>query len=219
MSESADETQLWMVPYADLMSMLVILFMALFGYAYATKTPEMERTLASMELSLDTKNQSQARARLQEAELALELRNELATLGLQDIGLLVSAKRVKLTFPAPVLFDEGSAALAPQAAPLLDSVARLLAAAPNPILVEGHTDNVPIAGGRYRTNWELSAARAFSVVEHLIRRGVDSRRFSARGYAEHRPAADNATAEGRRANRRIEISLLRRGEAEVEEKP
>lgn len=214
---SGDDTQLWMVPYADLMSMLVILFMAMFGYAYSTKSAEVERTLTNMQLSLTTPDKAPARVkeRLQEAELALTLQDQMGQLGLSDMGLNVTSKRIRLTLPAPALFAEGSERLDPKILPALDAVAAFLASTRHPIVVEGHTDNVPIAGGRYRTNWELSAARAYSVVEKLTAQGLPPSRFSLRGFAEHRPVAPNETAEGRALNRRIEITLLRREDEEV----
>jgi chemotaxis protein MotB len=74
--------------------------------------------------------------------------------------------------------------------------------------VEGHTDNIPIGGGKYPSNWELSAARASAVVRALISRaGMDPTRMSAIGYGEFRPIADNSTVEGRKANRRIDIMI------------
>ncbi|MBI5202169.1 MAG: flagellar motor protein MotB [Elusimicrobia bacterium] len=215
MSAAQDDTQLWMVPYADLMSMLVILFMSLFGYAYQNGSPQMERTLSKLQLEMGSKEQVKVRERLKEAELAIDLKEQMGKLGLSDIGLQVTSKRVRLTLPAPVLFSEGSEKLGGQAMPVLEAVAKYLSQSREPVLIEGHTDNVPIAGGRYRSNWELSAARAYSVVDRFIALGVPASRFSLRGYAEHRPVADNSTPDGRRANRRIEISLLRREEAEV----
>jgi chemotaxis protein MotB len=74
--------------------------------------------------------------------------------------------------------------------------------------VEGHTDNIPIAGGRYPSNWELSSARASAVVRALVdRAGMDPKRMTAVGYGEYRPIADNKTVEGRKANRRIDIMI------------
>ena len=88
-------------------------------------------------------------------------------------------------------------------------MARLFSEVSNPVLVEGHSDNLPIVGGGYRSNWELSAARSFSVIKFLISQDMDPQRFHARGYGEYRPLAANDTREGRKRNRRIEISLIR----------
>ena len=202
-----DLTQLWMVPYADLMSTLVLLFMSLFAMSYAERPPEYDRALARIEIELS--DDVQARERLKETELAVKIKVELDRLALRDFGVQVSSRRVRLTLPSPVLFAEGSARLAPDAARVMTPLARLFAECRNPVLVEGHTDDVRIVGGRLRTNWELSAARSFSVIEFLIGRGLTPTRFQARGYGEHRPTASNLTPEGRRQNRRIEISLIR----------
>lgn len=80
---------------------------------------------------------------------------------------------------------------------------------PNDIVVEGHTDPVPIKRGRYHTNWELSMARAYSVLEYMEQLGVDRKKLAGIGYGDNRPLHDNATAEGRAKNRRIEISLMK----------
>ena len=205
-----DLTQLWMVPYADLMSTLVLLFMSLFAMSYAERPPEYDRALARIEQELSGGAQApQAVERLKETELAVKIKAELDRLALSEFGVQVTSRRVRLTLPSPVLFAEGSTSLAPDAARVLTPLARLFAECQNPVLIEGHTDDVRIVGGRFRTNWELSAARSFSVIEFLIGRGLKPARFQARGYGEHRPAASNLTPEGRRQNRRIEISLIR----------
>ncbi|MEK7383453.1 MAG: flagellar motor protein MotB, partial [Elusimicrobiota bacterium] len=147
-----DLTQLWMVPYADLMSVLVLLFMSLFAMSYAKRPPEYDRALASIEAELS--DGAQAQERLQETELAVKIKLELDRLALRDFGVQVNSRRVRLTLPSPVLFTEGSAHLSPDAARVLAPLARLFAQCPNPVLVEGHTDDVRIVGGHLRTNWE-----------------------------------------------------------------
>ena len=107
-----------------------------------------------------------------------------------------------------ILFASGEAELQPSAYPVLRQLARELRDLPNHIDVEGHTDNLPIRNEVFRSNWELSAARAASVVHLLTREGVDPSRLSAIGYGEFRPIADNRTPEGRRRNRRVAIIIL-----------
>jgi chemotaxis protein MotB len=108
-----------------------------------------------------------------------------------------------------VLFDSGQAILKPQADPILSKVSNLLGlAGKHDVMVEGHTDNVPIHG-QYPTNWELSTARASTVVRYLIGHGAVKMRMAASGYAALHPIADNASASGRSRNRRVEIVLLR----------
>jgi chemotaxis protein MotB len=112
-----------------------------------------------------------------------------------------------------VLFDSGAAELKPEATPVLSKVAEIVAReGKHQVMVEGHTDPVPIHGSLFPTNWELSTARASRVVRFLIGGGVARRRLSAAGYASLHPIANNATAAGRSRNRRVEIVLLRSGQ-------
>ncbi|MGB2710468.1 MAG: flagellar motor protein MotB, partial [Conexibacter sp.] len=109
-----------------------------------------------------------------------------------------------------VLFDSGLADIKPQGLPLLGEVGTLLAVdRRHPVLVEGHTDDVPIATSRFASNWELSTARSTQVVRFLIGRGVPAKRFGAAGYADLHPLASNATSTGRARNRRVEVVLQR----------
>ena len=113
-----------------------------------------------------------------------------------------------------VLFDSGQAVLKPRAHGILDKVAGLLSREKtHPIQVEGHTDDIPIRNSVYPTNWELSTARASSVVRYLISQGLDARRLGAAGYAQLHPIAPNTTGAGRQRNRRVEIVLLRVNDA------
>jgi chemotaxis protein MotB len=109
-----------------------------------------------------------------------------------------------------VLFDSGQAVLKPQSGPLLTQVAHLVRLAPgHDVMVEGHTDSVPIRGSLYPTNWELSTARASRVVRALVDHGSRTIRMGASGYAALHPIASNTTPAGRSRNRRVEIVLLR----------
>jgi chemotaxis protein MotB len=113
-----------------------------------------------------------------------------------------------------VVFDPGQAFLKPAARPLLGQVAKALNLdKTHPIMVEGHTDNVPISGSQFPSNWELSTARASVVVRFMISAGIDKYRLGAAGYANLYPVASNSTASGRSKNRRVEIVLLRQDQA------
>ncbi len=108
-----------------------------------------------------------------------------------------------------LLFSSGSATLESHGQPLLTEIAALLNVDHvHPIAVEGNTDNVPISG-TFPSNWELSTARASSVVRFLLSKGVDPQRLSAIGYADQHPIATNSTPAGRALNRRVEIVLQR----------
>jgi chemotaxis protein MotB len=109
-----------------------------------------------------------------------------------------------------VLFDSGEAKVKPAAMPLMEKIAGLLQVdQDHPINVEGHTDNVPIRSSQFPTNWELSTARASSVVRLLIADNAPAARLGAVGYAQLHPIASNGSAAGRSRNRRVEIVLLR----------
>ena len=109
-----------------------------------------------------------------------------------------------------LLFSSGQATLSPRATALLDEVGSLLNIdQTHPIDVEGNTDNVPIQSSSFPSNWELSTARASTVVRFLIARGVSPHRLSATGDADQHPLASDATAAGRARNRRVEIVLRR----------
>lgn len=114
-----------------------------------------------------------------------------------------------------VLFESGSAALKPEATPLLSEISHLVNLdRSHPIAVEGNTDDVPISTTEFPSNWELSVARATGVVRFMIGHEVAARRLEASGVAGERPIAPNTTAGGRTRNRRVEIALLRGGTPE-----
>ena len=107
-----------------------------------------------------------------------------------------------------ILFASGEANLSNKAIPALDALAATLVKYPNPVRVEGHTDNRPISTRYYPSNWELSAARAASVVHRFARAGLEPTRLSVIGFGENRPAQSNDTVAGRDANRRVVIVIL-----------
>lgn len=129
-----------------------------------------------------------------------------------DAGRLtvsIDRGRMVIQLPQDILFESGSATLGAEGRRTLSEVASVLSELEErSFQVEGHTDDVPIATSRFPSNWELSTARALSVVRLLAERGVPPRNLSGAGYAEFQPVASNATAEGRRRNRRIEIVTL-----------
>ena len=115
---------------------------------------------------------------------------------------------VEVELRTDVLFGSGSASLATPAIAAISQLGDALRASRNPIRVEGHTDNVPIRTSAFASNWELSAARAASVVRILVTRGIDPSRLAVLGLGEFRPAQPNETAAGRGANRRVLLVIL-----------
>ena len=117
-------------------------------------------------------------------------------------------KWVEVEIRTDILFPSGVATLSPAAEQVLQQLAETLKPFPNAIRVEGHTDNRPISTTAFPSNWELSAARAASVVHLFTRAGMDPARLAVIGLGENRPSQSNATAEGRNANRRVLLVIL-----------
>jgi chemotaxis protein MotB len=132
--------------------------------------------------------------------------------GLIDSGQLsvsITRGRLAINLPQDILFESGSATLGRDGRTTLTQVARVLADIPDRTFqIEGHTDNVPIATARFPSNWELSAARALSVVHLLQEQGVAPERVSGAAFGEYQPVSENEAPAGRRLNRRIEIVMV-----------
>ncbi len=121
--------------------------------------------------------------------------------------------RLMLRLSESLLFGPGNAELTPQAKELIDKIAGILLKADKPVRVEGHTDNVPIHNSQFHSNWELSTARASSVIRYMIDNlGFAPERLSASGYGEFRPVAPNDTPEDRAKNRRVEFVVMDKDE-------
>jgi chemotaxis protein MotB len=131
--------------------------------------------------------------------------------GLVKKNLVVVRRKqywIEVEIRTDILFPSGSARLSPTAVEIIRRLADVLARFPNPIRVEGFTDNVPIRTVQFYSNWELSAARAGSVVHVLSDRGVGRDRLAVVGFGEQHPVASNATPQGRNANRRVTVVIL-----------
>jgi len=158
---------------------------------------------------------------LLEKRLAQEIRDKQVRLEMREKGLVI-------TFVADILFNSGKAKIKTEAYPILNKVATVLKEnVPNmKVGIEGHTDNVPIEHSDWKSNWELSSARALSVLHYLINdESISPDRLSAIGYGEYQPVASNDTSADRRLNRRVEVVILppltkvkEAGELEAQEK-
>ena len=158
--------------------------------------------------------QNQAAAQEQEEFQALKRRVDAAAraLGLQKVVQTQIRQRglVVRLLTDGVFFDSGSATLKPAADPILRRVAQVIASEhQHPVVVEGYTDAQPIRSSQYPSNWELSGARASTVVRTFVAGGVTPTRMSVSGYAQQHPIASNATPSGRSHNRRVEIVMTR----------
>ncbi len=119
-----------------------------------------------------------------------------------------SGMKLEVEIRTDILFASGSALINPQAQAILAQLAGILKPFPNTLLIEGHTDNVPIHTAAFASNWELSAARAASVVHLFMEQGVDPRHMSVEGFGEFRPSTDNSTVDGRNRNRRVVLVVM-----------
>jgi chemotaxis protein MotB len=124
-----------------------------------------------------------------------------------DIEVIVNDGSISFRISSEILFGSGRAELEDAGLDVIDRLVPTLAAGGHRIIVEGHTDNLPIQTERFPSNWELSASRASSVVRYLQLAGIESTRLSATGYADTRPLADNGDEQGRASNRRVELIM------------
>jgi chemotaxis protein MotB len=256
-----DSEDRWLLTYADMITLLMALFMVLFSITsvnkskleilsktlqeafsgkvlpggtsirdtgadpQSTKPPAAEPPIPAITPIVGSPKSPSASASVSAAARAKEqedfrrLKEQIDAYardkGLQDKVQTVIAQRglVIRLLTDRVLFDSGAAELKPAATPVLTKVADILRKeGAHQVMVEGHTDNVPIRGSLFPTNWELSTARASRVVRFLIGGGVGQSRLSAGGYAALHPISSNDTAAGRSRNRRVEIVLLRSGQ-------
>ena len=135
-------------------------------------------------------------------ELQAEIKAGEIQISMQQRGLVIS-------FTQAALFPSGEDVIAPRSYAALQKVAEAIGKIPNPVRLEGHTDSVPIKTPRFRSNWELSAARSIALLELLSTRfGLPKERISIAGYADTAPAASNDTEAGRAKNRRVDLVIL-----------
>ncbi len=129
---------------------------------------------------------------------------------LNEVYIIQNEEGLLIRFKDSVLFDSGLSKLKEDGFIVLDKISDKLKDIDNQIRVEGFTDNIPIKTSKYNSNWELSAARAISVVRYFIEnKGIDENRLSFTGWGEYKPIANNNSPEGRAKNRRIEITILK----------
>lgn len=212
----ATENPLWLVVLSDIMTNLMLFFLILYVFNIQPESEAQAMFMSGFDkdkqVSVKEKEADKVLQKFQEEDVAKKLAEELYKAGLKDMAdVQITDKQIKVNIAAPVLFASGKAALSKTSSEVLGAVAKVVVRLPNDIIVEGHTDNVPVKSGDYATNWELSAARADAVVTLMARTyAIPEQRLIAAAYGEHRPAASNATPQGRARNRRIEIIISRK---------
>jgi chemotaxis protein MotB len=226
--DSEEGAPAWVVTFGDLMSLLLCFFVMLLSFS------EMDRNIykeiaGSMAKAFGVQRKIQAFesprgekivardfemqvvATREKEELGRELKKEIET-KFQDLKDLMeielSEHEIVIRLMGETTFDSGRAQIKPQMIPFLNKIASVLKDAKGDIVIAGHTDNVPVTGGEFTSNLQLSAERAVRVAEYLMNREpVDPQKISTTGFGEYRPLASNDTPEGREKNRRVEIIL------------
>jgi chemotaxis protein MotB len=218
-----DRSERWLLTYSDLITLLLIFFIVLYSMS-SVDAKRFEQMSKSLAIAFGSAGRSgvldggrsivpgdnvfKERREMQNTEE--RIRRMIAQKGLEgkvssdltERGLVISVKDT-------VLFPVGGADLTERAAEVIAGVANIVSSLPNAIRVEGHTDTVPIHTGKYPSNWELSTARAISVLRFLIQNGnIAPERLSAAGYGEYKPAVANTSERNRALNRRVDIVLL-----------
>ncbi|MFM1885586.1 MAG: hypothetical protein RL026_743 [Pseudomonadota bacterium] len=219
----------WAIPYGDLVTLLLAFFVVM--YALSTVNEGKYRVLSeSLNAAFRGTPTAPLPVQTGDARMAVPLAvppavpvadasqmQQLADELEVALGELVQSRQVtirrherhmEIDIGTDVLFASGVATLSPSAAPVMAKVATTLRRFDKAVLIEGHTDNQPISTAQFPSNWELSAARAASVVHLLVDNGVDPARLGVSAFSEYRPIRPNDTTEGRGANRRV-VLLIR----------
>jgi chemotaxis protein MotB len=214
----------WMTTYSDMITLVLAFFVLLFSFAVIEEA-KFNEIMSSMRLTFlgaegilegspdpadlpdsffEKDPLSKDTEELMESiETFIQERNLAGTIGVE-----LDERGIILVISDAILFEPARADLLPEARYLLSYVGEMIDDIPNQVLVEGHTDNVPIHTPQFPSNWELSVARAVIVVRYLSERmTVEPHRLAAVGHSEYHPVASNKTAEGRHLNRRVNIII------------
>ncbi|MDF2673270.1 MAG: chemotaxis protein MotB [Clostridiales bacterium] len=231
--EKKEISQGWLTTYSDMMTLILTFFVLLYSFSLVDSS-KFRQLAQSMAIALGGDSQvitnggnigpvpSAENPGVEDntegsglvGEEAQRIYEEVSTyVDENGLNAKVTIKRetrgVLIELQDNILFDSGKAALKQDSTPLLKKISGLLSQFSNEVIVEGHTDNLPINKGYYQSNWELSTDRANKVVRYFIEKeGMDGRRFQAVGLGEYRPIDTNDTPEGRQTNRRVNILIV-----------
>ena len=208
-----EEEEAWLTTYLDMMTLLLVLMIVMLSFAgkraqTAAQGQGQGGATVVAQAGKDGAGLLPAGAGLFPESGAGEGKGKhgLDLDGLGDsIDVVMNDQSVSFRINSELLFNSGGADLGLEGLAVLRQLATVLQKSAHPIVIEGHTDSVPIRSYRYPSNWELSGARAGSVVRYMEANGINSQRLSAVGYSDTRPLGDNETAQGRASNRRVEI--------------
>ncbi len=223
----------WLVSYADFMTLLFALFVVLFASSYKDKaalakvsaavkdgfqdlevfSPDTRAGAGTAKDSPLTPGTARRSAGIDMVELQRKLHKALGKeIERQEIALKMTPEGFVISLHELGFFDSGQARLLPGAADKIKRLAGVLMEYGLDMRVEGHSDDVPIHNAQFNSNWDLSTGRAMAVAMMLLEDNrFDPKRLSIAGYGQYHPAASNATPEGRRANRRVDIVVVSGG--------
>ena len=211
----------WVMTYGDMMTLLLTFFVLIVSFS-SLQDAKFKEVALSLRRAFGIMIEPQSVIRVSDPiiprfdiqehrDILIEVdavKTELIDLGLSnEIELDFTPEGIVFRLEAAVLFAPGSAELSPGSRLPLRTIASFLKKFPGEIRVEGHADSTPISTARFPSNWELSASRSAAVARYFQGMDLPPERMAATGLAEFRPMADNATAEGRARNRRVEIFL------------
>lgn len=212
-----------MTTYSDMVTLLLAFFVLLFSMS-SVDLQKFQAVMSSIQgnlgvldggLSISSDDYgfhtaSSDAAIEQLIQLQGQLQEHIEERGLESsIHLEFEERGLIVRFADQVFFDLGQSDIKNEAHEILHNISPMLRDLPNPIRVEGHTDNLPINTTRFPSNWELSTARATSVIRYLVEEeGFDPLSLSAAGYGEYRPIVDNETPDNRALNRRVDIIIM-----------
>jgi chemotaxis protein MotB len=221
----------WIVPYADMMTLLLALFVMLFALsnidvrkfaalaqsmAAAFNTDVMQGTSATTVTS--GQDPAPGTGSLDSGSGAIQadfstLRANLSDFAIQNgiddrLQVARSAEGIVIRIGGSLLFESGRAVLNTHSAELLDRIVTLLKPLPNHVRIEGHTDDIPPDGFLFRDNWQLSVARAKAVLDSMVGIGVDPARLAIEGLAQYEPLVANDSEDDRARNRRVDLVIL-----------
>jgi len=208
----------WLISYSDFITLLFALFVVMYAVGQ-TNHGDGKAVAASVQRLLGqapaTASQTAVISALPPPAGARELEEAhsvLARLLHQEIAegqmaLALESRGIVITLREKGFFSSGSDRLDAAECASLGKVAGVIRGLPNPVRLEGHTDSLRIHNARFRSNWDLSAARAIAVLTFMEEAGVDPQRIAIAGYADNRPVADNASSGGRALNRRVDLVI------------
>ncbi|MGC8971032.1 MAG: OmpA/MotB family protein [bacterium] len=214
---------LWMTSYGDMVTQILIFFVMLFTFSSidAARFRELAISLQSafkggtgilsggQSITVETLGPTRANL-VQLAEAMHQIMNIVESSGLKGaVETNINERGLVISIKDSTFFDLGKAELKPRSKQILDNIGKALKELPNQIRIEGHTDNLPINTPQFPSNWELSTARATTVLRYLVEHvGLSPEKMSAVGYGEYRPLFPNDTEEHRARNRRVDIVVL-----------